>query len=82
MCDTIAFVQEVRITQPGRKHRLGKAHIVEAMVEAGVPELQGDALLYIGRDSRGVEIEVVAVPDDRREGGLAVIHAMPTHYRA
>lgn len=74
-------MQEVRITRSARKHRIGNAHIIEAMIDAGEPTTEGDALVYVGRDSRGVEIEVVAVPDDRQEGRLAVIHAMPTHYR-
>ncbi len=52
------------------------------MTAAGVPELlDDDKLLYVGVDSRCVELEIVAVPDDKRPGGLAVIHAMPTHYR-
>ncbi|MBA3781077.1 MAG: hypothetical protein H0X12_04380 [Nocardioides sp.] len=54
---------------------------MEAMVDAGEPTVDGDALLYVGHDSRGVEIEVVAVPDSRNREGLAVIHAMPTQYR-
>ena len=41
----------------------------------------GDQLHYLGTDARGVELEVVAVPDDRNPGGLAVIHAMPTSFR-
>lgn len=52
------------------------------MVAAGVPELlEGGKLLYVGVDGRGVELEVVAVSDNRHPGGLAVIHAMPTRYR-
>lgn len=52
------------------------------MAAAGVPELLEDGkLLYVGIDSRGIELEVVAIPDDKHPGGLAVIHAMPTHYR-
>ena len=52
------------------------------MAGAGVPELlSGGKLLYVGFDSRGVELEVVAVPDDKCPGNLAVIHAMPTVYR-
>lgn len=43
--------------------------------------MEGDKLLYIGADSRGVELEIGAVPDDKRPGGVAVIHAMPTQYR-
>lgn len=71
----------VRITRSARKHRVGNARILEAMVDAGEPVEDGDALVYVGRDSRGVELEIVAVPDDREPGGLAVIHAMPTSYR-
>jgi hypothetical protein len=29
------LVQEVRITRSARKHRVGNAHIIEAMVDAG-----------------------------------------------
>ena len=40
-------------------------------------------LQFIGVDDRGVELEVIAVPDDHNPGpdNLAVIHAMPTRYR-
>ena len=51
------------------------------MQDAGEPEQQGDALVYVGRDDRGIELEVVAVPDRRNPGGLAVIRAMPTSWR-
>ena len=40
-----------------------------------------DQLLYIGKDDRGVELEVIAVPDDLNPGGVTVIHAMPTSMR-
>jgi hypothetical protein len=75
----------VRFAQAARRHRLGKAHILAAMEEAGdpkiIPAVEGqadDRLLFIGLDDRGVELEVIAVqlPDY-----LFVIHAMPTHYR-
>ena len=72
----------IRSTRSARKHRVGSARIRDAMVHAGVPvELDGGKLLYIGTDEDGVELEIVAVPDDKRPGGLAVIHAMPTYYR-
>ena len=41
----------------------------------------GDQLHYFGTDSRGVELEVVALPDDRNPRGLAVIHEMPVNFR-
>lgn len=70
---------EVRITRSARKHRIGNAHILAAMVDAGIPAVEGDALVYIGRDDRGVELRVIAVPNDKSDG-LAVIHCMPTGY--
>ena len=81
MRDALSSVA-IRIARSARKHRIGAAHILEAMAAAGVPTLlEHDKLFYVGADSRGVELEIVAVPDDKRPGGPAVIHAMPTHYR-
>ena len=37
-----------------------------------------DQLLYVGRDDRGIELLIIAVPDNRDSGGFAVIRAMPT----
>ena len=42
--------------------------------------MEGDALIYLGTDDRGVELEIIAVPNDRGDG-LAVIHAMPAQWR-
>ena len=71
----------MRVTRSGRKHRIGNVHILAAMIDAGEPTVEGDALVYIGRDDRGVELHIIAVPDDRRPGGLAVIHCMPNEWR-
>jgi hypothetical protein len=70
----------IRVSRSGRKHKIGNAHILAAMRNAGVPVLVPgtDQLLYIGKDDRGVELEVIAVPDDRDPSGVTVIHAMPT----
>ncbi|MGN7799091.1 hypothetical protein [Leifsonia sp. 22587] len=70
----------IRVTRSARKHRIGNAHILAAMMDAGEPTAEGDALRYVGRDDRGVELEIIAVPNDRGDG-LAVIHAMPTEWR-
>jgi len=51
------------------------------MVNAGEPVLLGDQLLYLGPDDRGIELEIVAVPDDSGRAELTVIHAMPTGLR-
>ena len=76
---------EVRFTQAARKHRIGKGHALAAMHEAGEPTkipasagCSDDRLVFVGRDDRGVELEVIAVamPDY-----LLVLHVMPTLYR-
>lgn len=41
---------------------------------------EGPQLHYVGEDDRGVELHVIAVPDDRNPDGLTVIHAMPTNF--
>jgi len=38
-------------------------------------------LHYVGTDDRGLELEIVAVPDDSGRADLTVIHAMPTDFR-
>ena len=79
MSDMLGLV--VRIARSGRKHRVGKQHILSAMVDAGLPHVVGDTLHYVGTDDRGLELEIVAVPDDSGRADLTVIHAMPTEFR-
>jgi hypothetical protein len=69
----------VRVARSGRKHRIGNAHILAAMVNAGDPIVDpaGDQLVFVGRDDRGIELHIIAVPDDRDPAGLTVIHCMP-----
>jgi len=71
---------QFRVTRPARKHRIGNAHILAAITNAGEPTIEGDAETYIGPDDRGVELRIVVVPDDKRPNAWAVIHAMPTSY--
>jgi hypothetical protein len=71
----------VRVARSGRKHKIGNAHILAAMVNAGEPVLVGDQLLYTGKDDRGIELEIIAVPDDSGRAELTVIHATPTGSR-
>lgn len=67
-----------------RRHKIGNAHILAAMANAGTPTVveneRGPQLHYVGADDRGIELHVIAVPDDRHPEGLAVIHAMPTSF--
>lgn len=72
---------DVRIARPARKHRIGNTRILEALAGATLIEQDGDMLIYLGIDNRGVEIEIGVVPDDRNPDAWTVIHAMPTQYR-
>ncbi|HEY2042433.1 MAG TPA: hypothetical protein VGH11_07115 [Jatrophihabitans sp.] len=52
-----------------------------AVMNAVDPIQIGDQLLFVGVDDRGIELEIIAVPDNRNPETLAVIHAMPTEFR-
>lgn len=56
------------------------AHI-QFVVDAVDPVKLEDRLVFIGEDDRGVELEIIAVPDDRDPDALAVVQAMPTAFR-
>jgi hypothetical protein len=69
----ILDMKRVRVVRSGRHHRIGVAHI-QVVVDAGDPVKLGDRLVFIGEHDRGVELEIIAVPDDRDPDALAVIH--------
>lgn len=78
-------MQEVRFAQSARKHKIGRAHALAALENAGDPVVVSapsddldDRLVFIGKDDRGVELEIIAIqlPDF-----LYVIHVMPTVFR-
>ena len=52
------------MTRPARKHKIGNAHILAAMSNAGKPILipGTDQLVYVAEDDRGIELLVIAVP--------------------
>jgi hypothetical protein len=70
----------MRVVRSGRRHKVGVAHIV-AVMNAVDPIRIRDQLLFVGEDDRGIELAIIAVPDDRNPETLAVIHAMPTEFR-
>ncbi|MEO6702543.1 MAG: hypothetical protein ABI140_19960 [Jatrophihabitantaceae bacterium] len=76
----ILDVTGIRVVRSGRRHKIGVAHIV-AVTNAVDPIPVGDQLLFVGVDDRGIELEIIAVPDNRNPETLAVIHAMPTEFR-
>lgn len=72
---------KVRIARSARKHRIGNAHILAALANAELVAEVGDQAMYVGTDDRGLELEVILVPDDRDPNAFTVIHAMPTDWR-
>jgi hypothetical protein len=71
-----------RWTQASRKHRIGRAHALHVMATAtGTPATtaRGEpAVLWVGPDDRGLELEGIAV---RQPDQLLIIHVMPTALR-
>ena len=73
---------EVRWAQASRRHRIGRAHARHVMATVQpintATSSGNQALLWVGPDDRGVELEIVAVvlPDL-----YLVIHVMPTALR-
>jgi len=76
----ILDVTGIRVVRSGRRHKIGVAHIVAVMNAVDAIPV-GDQLLFVGVDDRGIELEIIAVPDNRNPETLAVIHAMPTELR-
>ncbi|GAB3749134.1 hypothetical protein [Microlunatus parietis] len=72
---------EIRITATARKHRIAQSRIIAALNNAVHTGSIGDQEHFLGVDSLGVELELIIVPDDKRSGEYACIHAMPTRYR-
>ncbi|MEX1021838.1 MAG: hypothetical protein WD800_08530 [Dehalococcoidia bacterium] len=75
----------IEFTRSARKHRIGKARALAAIRDSGEPQRiparsvdLSERLLWIGRDDRGLLLEVVAV---ERPDCLLVIHVMPLQYR-
>jgi len=75
--------QVVRFAQSARKHRIGKTQVLHVLANqdpVSVQQVGRDAprMLWVGKDSRGLELEIVAL--DLPEY-LLVIHAMPRAFR-
>ncbi len=72
----------LHMTRSARRHRVGSAHIREVLENAEEPDaIDGKLLVFIGKDSRGEELEIGIFPDERHGDGWVVVHAMPTKYR-
>jgi hypothetical protein len=72
----------LHMTRSARRHRVGSTHIREVLEDADEPyAVDGKLLLFVGKDSRGEELEIGIFPDERQGDGWVVVHAMPTKYR-
>ena len=74
---------QVRFTQSSRKHRIGRARALYVLEHyLPIPVLDGkrsdQSFRWIGKDDRGIEIEIIAVATPQY---LLVIHVMPYRYR-
>jgi hypothetical protein len=78
--------REIRFTQAARRHRIGRVsvrHVMAGTRPAPITTTGGtDAWLYLGRDERGRELEIIAI-EVWQTGTpcLLVIHVMPTEFR-
>ena len=71
----------ITFTRASRKHRIGRASARAAIESAGEPIEQIDgALLWIGVDERGRELEIIGVPLWDQDIAL-IVHVMPTAFR-
>lgn len=73
----------MRFAKSARKHRIGKAHVLFVLESCEpIPVLTSDGedqkLLWIGRDDRGLELEVIAM---ELSDCILVIHVMPRNFR-
>ena len=73
----------IRWYRSARRHRIGKAralYVIASTEAVDVPATEtADArLVWIGRDDRGIELEIVALDLD---DAVVVIHVMPTSLR-
>ena len=73
----------VRFSQTARKHKIGRGHVLFVMerydgIELKVPAGLEPRYLWVGVDSRNVELEVIAV---LTKDYWLVIHAMPYQFR-
>lgn len=75
-------MSRVYVSASAKRHRISASRIRAALRNAGMPvAVIGDRLYFVGIDSRGVELEMIAVPWHKDDDHLLVIHAMPSMWR-
>jgi len=68
-------VGEIRVARSARRHKIGNTHILAAMANGGAPAVVGDQLRWVACGDRGIELRIIAVPDDHNPVNLTVTHA-------
>jgi hypothetical protein len=77
-------VRAVKFSRSARRHKIGKAHALAAMENAGaatlVPadEKHGERWVWTGPDDRGVELVIVGV---EKPDCLLILHVQPASYK-
>lgn len=74
-----------KFTKSARRHRIAKGRAREAMSNAILTEIKvadrGPVGIFIGTDSRNLELEIGVVGTDDDQVIWLVIHVMPTKFR-
>lgn len=75
-------MSRIYVAASAKRHRVSGSRIRTALRNAGMPvAIVGDKMYFIGRDSRGIELELVVVPWPKNDDHVMVIHAMPASWR-
>ena len=72
---------EIEFAQSARKHRIGRRHTLEVIANylpIEIKTLGKTKLRWIGKDNRGLELEVIGVLEKEK---LIIIHVMPSQFR-
>jgi hypothetical protein len=66
-------------TQSSRRHKIGRAHTLAALANAGMPTIDtnGD-LRWVAPDDRNVELEIVGFVADEDSNLVVIKHVFPT----
>jgi len=64
-----------------RNHKIGRAHALASVANAGTPIIIGDQLHWIASDDRGVELHIIGKPAAEDPDLIILYHVMPTSLR-
>lgn len=83
LCHNMTVDRPIRWYRSARRHRIGKAHVMHVIsstepVHVPASPTASARLAWIGRDDRGIELEIVALD---LVDAVIVIHVMPTSLR-